>query len=133
MSEESVEVVMDSFRLNVRDDPEDWAALWHPESRATAPEGWPEQGPFVGGDAIVQEFKRVYADWSEYRFEDIKVVAEAGEWVVVTYRWHTRGATSGIEADFDLAAAFQVKDGQIIEAHFRWRPEEALEAAGLSE
>jgi ketosteroid isomerase-like protein len=133
MSRENIEVVMESFRLLDPNDLEDWTALWHPEGRATAPDGWPEPGPFIGRDAIVNQFKRIFADWSEYRFEDIEVVAESGDWVVVTWRWHTRGVTSGIETHFDFAGANRVQGGQIIEAHFRWRAQEALEAAGLSE
>jgi hypothetical protein len=32
-----------------------------------------------------------------------------------------------------FAAAYRVNDRQISEAHFRWTPEQALEAAGLEE
>jgi hypothetical protein len=30
-----------------------------------------------------------------------------------------------------LAGAYHLRDGKVIEAHFRWTPEDALEAAGL--
>jgi ketosteroid isomerase-like protein len=132
MSEENVEVVMESFRRFDPNDMEEWATLLHPDCRVTAPDGWPEPGPFVGREAVVRQFERIFADWSEYRFEDIEVVAESEEWVVITWRWHTRGVTSGIEADFHFANASRIRDGRIIEIHFRWRPDDALEAAGLS-
>jgi ketosteroid isomerase-like protein len=66
MSEENVEIVMESFRRFDPNDLEEWAELVHPESRVTAPEGWPEPGPFVGRTAIIRQFKRIFADWSEY-------------------------------------------------------------------
>jgi ketosteroid isomerase-like protein len=133
MSEENVEIVLRGFRLIEADDFERWATLWHPESRATAPVGWPEQGPFVGRDAIVRQFERITSDWEEHHFENVELAADEGDWVVFTYRWCARGVASGIETDFDLAVATRVVDDSMVEAHFRWNRGEALEAAGLSE
>jgi hypothetical protein len=39
---------------------------------------------------------------------------------------------SGIETYFDHATAYRLQGGSIIEAHFRWNRDEALEAAGLA-
>jgi hypothetical protein len=134
MSEENVEVALELFR---RFNPEDlkggWAALWHPEGRSTPAPGWPEPGPFVGRDAIVRQFERLFADWSEYQNEEIEVVADHGDWVVITWLLRTRGAASGIETQLDLAVAMRFEDRHVIEGHFRWTREEALDAAGLSE
>ena len=133
MSQENVELVMESFRRFEANDVQGFAALWHPEGRATAPADWPEPGPFVGRDAVVAQFERLAADWANHRFENIEVVADSGGWVVTTYSWHTRGVASGIEAHFDMALANRVQDGSIREGHFRWTRAEALEAAGLKE
>ena len=64
--------------------------------------GWPEPGPFVGRDAALAEVERLI-EWGEIRFTDIDVVADEGDWVVVAYRWHVRGAGSGIETHLDVA------------------------------
>ena len=133
MSEENVEIVMESFRRFRPGELEEWAVLFHPEGLVTAPQGWPEPGPFVGREAIVRQFELLFRDWSEYRFEDIEVVVDSGEWVVITWRLHTRGHGSGLEADFDFAVATRIRDSLIAESHFRWKLDEALEAAGLSE
>jgi ketosteroid isomerase-like protein len=133
MSEENVEVALETFSRFNPGDLTDWGALWHPDSRATPAEGWVEPGPFVGRDAIIRQFERLFADWSEYRIEQIEVAADSGDWVVVTWRMSTRGAASGIETQIDLAVAYRVRDGMISEGHFRWNRAEALEAAGLSE
>lgn len=81
----------------------------------------------TGREAIVRQFERITADWAEHHFEDIELAADSGDWVVFTYRWCARGRTSGIDTHFDLAVASCVQDGGIIEAHFRWNSEEALE------
>ena len=131
MSEENVELVLESFRLDP-DDLEARAALLHPEITATAAPGWPEPGPFVGRDAVVAETKRL-TEWGETQITDIDVVADKGDWVVVAYRWHVRGAESGIATQLDVVTAIRVKEGRFIEWHNRWSREEALEAAGLGE
>jgi ketosteroid isomerase-like protein len=127
MSQENVEIALKLFRTELGE----VAELVHPECTVTPAEGWPEPGPFVGRDACMREFERLFADWSEWRFEDIRVLANPDDWVVLAWRWHTRGVTSGIEADFNLATAFRFRDGRVVESHFRWRAEDALEAAGL--
>ena len=128
-----MEIVLEAFRRFDSDDLTEFAALWHPESRMTPVEGWPEPGPFLGREAIVRQFERFAAEFSEKRFEEIEVAVDSGEWMVVTWRWCTRGEASGIETQIDMAGAFRVQDGLIIETHFRWNPDEALEAAGLEE
>jgi ketosteroid isomerase-like protein len=64
MSQENVELVMESFRRFEANDVQGYAALWHPEGRGTAPADWPEPGPFVGRDAVVAQFERLAADWA---------------------------------------------------------------------
>lgn len=49
------------------------------------------------------------------------------------FRLPTRGASSGLGADFDFAAAYRIEAGLLIELVVHWDLAEALEAAGLSE
>ena len=131
MSEENVEVALETFRRFDAADFEAWAKLWHPQGRATAAAGWPEQGPFEGREAVVNQFKQMYENWSDYRFEDVEVVQTTGQWVVISWRLWTRGIGSGLESQVDLAVAMQIEDGQVVQGHFRWNADEALAAAGL--
>jgi ketosteroid isomerase-like protein len=133
MSSENVELIFETIRRFRPGDLDEWAELWHPDARLTGPKEWPEPGPFVGLDAIIRQFDLAAADLSEFRFDNIEVVADSGDWTVVSYRWHTRGVTSGLDADFDLAGAYRVENGLVMECHLRWRPDEALDAAGLSD
>ena len=133
MSQENVELFLEVLRCAEAKDADGVAGLLHPEIRSTAVRGWPEPGPFLGRDAVVAQFKRNVADWEDNRFIDIDVVADEGDWVVAEFRWEVRGAGSGIDTHFDVAAAIRVRDARIIEWHYRWNQAEALEAAGLKE
>jgi ketosteroid isomerase-like protein len=132
MSEENVELALESVR-RFKPDLDEWAKLWHPETRLSVPEEWPEPGPFIGLEAVRRQFEQGFLIASDFRIEDVEVVADSGPWVVLTYRAHAEGATSGLELDFNLAATYRVQDGLLSEVHLRWGVDEALQAAGLSE
>jgi ketosteroid isomerase-like protein len=131
MSQENVAIVLEGLRRFVAFDFDGAMLLWHPDGRITSPEGWPEPGPFEGRDAIIGQFRRLTDEWGQQRVADVKVVADESGWVVVTFRWEARGGKSEATTAASLAAAYRVEDGRISEAHFRWTPEQALEAAGL--
>jgi hypothetical protein len=131
MSEENVEIVLGGLRRFGAGEP--IAEVWHEDAVLSAPEGWPEPGPFEGRGAIMRQLERLGADYAEQHFDDVEVVADTGEWVVASVRWYTRGAHSDIETSFDMAAAFRVREGRYAEVHYRWSVDEALEAAGLGE
>jgi ketosteroid isomerase-like protein len=133
MSEADVAIVLEGLDRFVAFDFVGVMRLWHPDSQITSPEGWPEPGPFEGHDAIIGQFRRLTAEWGQQSVSDVKVVADQSGWVVVTFRWEARGGKSEAATAASFAAAYRVKDGRISEAHFRWTPEQALEAAGLSE
>jgi|SRR5215211_2246240 len=131
MSQENVDLVLESIRRFRPGGLDEWAELWHQDTRMTMPEGFPEPGPFIGLDAVKREFERMIESFSAFRFEDVQVVANSGDWVVAPYRVATRGQASGADSDVHLAVAYRVKDGLLIESAVRWRVEEALEAVGL--
>jgi ketosteroid isomerase-like protein len=132
MSEENIDLVLEGFtRFEAGE--RDIEERWHANGVLTGPDGWPEQGPFEGHEAIRAQFERLGADYAETRFTDVEVLADQGEWVVVHFTWRTRGSASNIETAADMAAALRVKDGRFLEGHYRWHAEDALEAAGLSE
>ena len=133
MSKDNIAVVLEGIRLFEAFDFDGMARLWHPDVRITGPEGWPERGPFEGRNAVLGQFRRLASDWGKQRISDADVVADHAGWVVLTFRWEVQGVRSGVATATQIAAAYRVKDGRISEAHFRWKREEALEAAGLRE
>lgn len=133
MSQANTDLVLESIRRFRPEGLDEWAELWHPDTRLTVAEGWPEPGPFIGLDAARREFERFLESFSAVGFEDVEIVAASGDWVVATFLVPARGATSQVESDFHLAVAYRVEDGLLIECAVRWRVDEALQAAGLSE
>jgi ketosteroid isomerase-like protein len=133
MSQENVEIVLGSLGLFESEDFQALTRLWHPDGRITGPEGWPEPGPFEGRDAVLGQFRRLASDMGEHRFRDVETVAQREDWVVLSFLWEVRGAESGAAVASRLAGAYRLQGGKFVEVHFRWTPEEALEAAGLSE
>jgi ketosteroid isomerase-like protein len=132
MSEENVEAVLECFRRFEAGDIDGFTALFDPKCRATGPEGWPEPGPAVGRDEVVEQFVRITSELEEGHFS-LDVVSAEGEWVVVDVRYTGRGAGSGLDVAFNVTNAVRVREGRVLETHYGWTREEALEVAGLSE
>ena len=133
MSQENVDLYLEARDRLVAEDFDGFARLLHPEVSTTALEGWPEPGPHHGRDAVRAALERIVAEFDEQRFTDTEVVVEHDDWTVIAYRWRVRGSGSGLETHFDLVVAFRVIDAQLIEMHFRWTADDALDAAGLRE
>jgi ketosteroid isomerase-like protein len=130
--EENAEIVIEVSRRLDAEEFEEAEPFWHPDCRVTAPEGWPEPGPFEGRDAVFEQFRLIVAGLEEHSFDDLEVLADRDEWVVVSYSWKVRGAESGAGIASRMAAAYGFEEGRIKQVHFCWTPEEALEAAGFS-
>ena len=77
MSQEKVEVVLAA--LDRFEEGKPFRTRWAEDAIATAPDGWPEPGPFHGRKAILRQFERMRSDWAENRFTEIEVVADEGE------------------------------------------------------
>jgi N-acetylglutamate synthase-like GNAT family acetyltransferase/ketosteroid isomerase-like protein len=124
----SAQLFLDAADRLTAGDYDGFAGLLHPDITTTGVEDWPEPGPYRGRAAVVQLFERIVADVEAQRFSDFEVVVDDGDWSVVAYRWHVRGAASQAEAHFDFAVAVRAEDGLLAELHFR-RGAEAARAA----
>jgi ketosteroid isomerase-like protein len=133
MTEENAEVVFESYRRFEAEDFDGLEDMWLPQGRITSPEGWPEAGPFEDREAVMAQFRRLASEMGQHRFRDMRVVAESDDWVVVDFIWEVRGAGSGVPVATRIAMAARLEEGKYIEAHYRWKTEEALAAAGLAE
>jgi ketosteroid isomerase-like protein len=132
MAEGNAEIVRETFERFDAGDWEIFDEVWHEDSVLTAPDGWPERGPFEGPAEIRRQFERIQGEYAESRFGDLEVLRDDGDWIVVTFTWRARGLASDIETTAEMAAAFRIVDGRAFEGHYRWAPQQALEAAGLA-
>jgi ketosteroid isomerase-like protein len=133
MSQENVDLVLESVRRFRPGGLDEWAELWHPDTRLTVPEGWPEPGPFIGLDATREQFERLLDSFSGFDIEKVEIVAAARDRVVARFHIPVRGSGSGAASELDAAIAYRVEEGLLIECFIHWEVDQALEAAGLSE
>jgi len=92
----------------------------------------PDAGDYRG-HAGYAKWLQDWADaWESYTAEPDRYI-DAGDKVVVEVKMHATGGSSGIEMDRRDAIVFTVRDGLITRLVYFNNPDEALDAAGLSE
>src|SRR3954447_22560502 len=138
MSEENGEVVRRLFEVFNRGGPDAVieAGFLSPEIVFDATRaGIAGVGVLRGREAVRRFFKE---DWfGAFPFEEWEIHIEEpvsdGDRVIVTSSQQGRGASSGAAAALKLGNIFTLRNGQVVRMAVFGRPEEALEAAGLSE
>jgi len=138
MSQENVEVVRRLFDVFNRGGPD--AVI---EAGFLSPEivfdpsrlGIPGVGILRGQEAVRAFFKE---DWfGAFPFEEWEIHIEEpvsdGDRVIVKSSQQGRGASSGAAAGLELGNIFTLRNHQVVRMAVFGRPEEALEAAGMSE
>jgi ketosteroid isomerase-like protein len=133
MSRENVEVCLRAFEAIVRRDTE--AALPHidPEVELqSAIVGGAEGRSFRGHEGVSRWTAESEAIWAELRL-DTEEIRDLGDQVLIIGRLHATGRESGIEIDSPIAWLSTVRDGRIVRSCGYLDPQDALEAAGLSE
>jgi ketosteroid isomerase-like protein len=131
MSEENIAVVRRAFAAWNAGGMEDLPELYDPEVIMRAPPGWPEPGPFVGRDAVMQQFRQVRDAFDKDSIEFMSDLLAAGDRVIVRTNWH--GTGHGPQSDLEWTTVCTVRNGRIFGVEYFWDHAEALEAAGLSE
>jgi ketosteroid isomerase-like protein len=131
MSEENVEVVRAVIETWNAGNMDAFRELYDPAVIMRAPEGWPEQGPFVGRDAVMRQYAQLRETWSADALELTTGLSAAGDRVLVRVVW--RGTGYFPEANMEFTIAFTVRKGRIYFVEYFWDHAEALEAAGLQE
>jgi uncharacterized protein len=131
MSQENVEVVRLMLAAWNAGDMEGVRELWHPEAIVRPAAGWPEPGPFVGREAVMQSFEQLRDAWEADTLEATDDIIDIADRVVVGLAW--RAAGHGPELDMRVTQIFTVRKGRILGMESFWNHEEALEAVGLEE
>ena len=131
MSQENVEIVRESLEAYNAGEMERLRGLYHPEVILRMPTGWPESGPFVGRDAVFEQFGRIREAWDRDSFELLSDVFHIGDRVLVRVAFNAAGR--GPEGRLELTNVYTVRGGLIFGLEFFPDHYEALEAAGLQE
>jgi ketosteroid isomerase-like protein len=131
MSEENVEILRAYTDTWNSGDMAGVREFYDPDAIMRVAPDWPEPGPFVGRDAVMQQLSEAKGafdeDWAEIVGDPLPV----GDRVIVRVNWH--GTGRGPESDMEWTLIFRIRNGRILEVEYFWDYADAVEAAGLSE
>jgi ketosteroid isomerase-like protein len=131
MSQENVEIVRRMYEAFHRDDFDGALAYFHPDVEVDASVRV-DEGIGRGRDAVATMVGRWVGAWDDWR-EEIEEMHGLGSHVVVVSRQRGRAKGSGIEVETRYAVGYELRADKITRMVLHSGPEEALEAAGLSE
>ena len=131
MSQENIEVVRTYLKLWNAGNMEGVRELHDPDAVMEAAPDWPESGPFVGRDAVMQQLNQARAAFDRDSVEFLSDLVAVSDRVVVRTGWH--GIGRGPQSDMEWTNIFAIREGKIIRVDYFWDHAEALEAVGLRE
>jgi ketosteroid isomerase-like protein len=131
MSQQNVEIVRTYLKLWNAGDMEGVRELHDPDAVMEAAPDWPEPGPFVGRDAVMQQLNQARDAFDNDSVELLSDLIAVGDRVIARVGWH--GLGRGPQSDMEWTNVFTILDGRLINVQYIWDHAEALEAAGLSE
>jgi ketosteroid isomerase-like protein len=132
MSQEKVEIVRSNFEAGKR---RDWDALFrnsHPDVELTNPPRGSNAGTYRGREEI-QGFWEDLAAAFEAISGEFERLVESGDQVVGVVRSRLRPKGSSGEIELRTGFLWTLRDGKVVSVRLFDKPEEALEAAGVSE
>ena len=91
-----------------------------------------ESTVYRGHEGVRELFRDVHEAFVEHRIE-ISEIRDLGERVLAVGQLRMRGTGSGAEVESPIAYVYEFKNGKATRIDDFLNPEEALEAAGLSE
>jgi hypothetical protein len=96
----------------------------------TPPEIWPDRGPFIGPDASIREYQRLF---EMFRGIDVSVsnIVSHESWVIAHYRGVVEGKGPGLPMELEFTGVHRFEDEIFAESHYRIERDAALAAAGL--
>jgi ketosteroid isomerase-like protein len=131
MSQENVEIVRNYLKVWNAGDMEAVRELHDPDAVMEAAPDWPEPGPFVGRDAVMQQLSRARDAFDTDSVELLSDPVAVRDRVIARVGWH--GSGRGPQSDMEWTIVLTIRDGRILKARYFWDHAEALEAAGLRE
>ena len=131
MSQENIEVVRTYFKVWNAGDMEGVRELYDPDAVMEAAPDWPEPGPFVGRDAVMQQLREARNAFDSDSVDFLSDLVAVGDLVIARLGWH--GVGRGPRSDMEWTTVVTIRDGRVLNVKYFWDHAEALEAAGLSE
>jgi ketosteroid isomerase-like protein len=106
--------------------------LMDPEIEYVNPAGAVEPGTRRGLSEFGMAVEKTLEGWETWQMEP-EAFTSFGDQVAVVVRYRARGRGSGVEVEGRESALWTLRDGKVVRYAWFHEPEDALEAAGLSE
>ena len=90
-----------------------FAELLDPEVVICPDPSWPEQGPFVGREAMMGFVRDWTASWESVQLE-VEGLEARGDWIVSRCRWLTTGKASGASTAVPFTFLIQAREGRLV-------------------
>ena len=95
----------------------------------TPPEIWPDPGPYIGPDASIREYQRLFEMFRGIEVSVSNIVSHES-WVIAHYRGVIEG--EGVETqELEFTGVHRFENELFAESHYRLDRDVALAAAGL--
>ena len=124
-----MEIARSSFDAWNAGDMDAWSEFLAPEVSWRVMPEWPEQGPFVGREAVLRHVRQLREGWDADTAEPVSDFLDAGDRVVVRFAWRGRG--HGPELNMEMTCICTVRKDRIVAFEYVWDHSEALKAVGL--
>ena len=105
--------------------------LHDPEVILRTVRDWPEQGPYLGREAVMRFYEQLRDTWDTDTLEASGDFLHLADRVVVRLTLH--GVGHGPRTDLEYTVVYGVRKGKVREVEYFQDHDEALEAVGLSE
>jgi uncharacterized protein len=133
MSQENVEIVKEFTRLFEKGDRDVWREYFDPGVVwDTSASNMPSAGVFHGHEGVERFFRDWLGTWRDYEVVTREFL-DAGDSVVIVFRQHGTGRTSGVQIERDFFGVYDLRESKVVRYRQYESRQEALEAAGLSE
>lgn len=96
----------------------------------TPPEIWPDPGPFIGPDASITEYQRLFELFRGIEVSVSNIVSHES-WVIAHYRGVVEGDEQTEPTELEFTGVHRFAGDQFAESHYRLDRDAALAAAGL--
>jgi ketosteroid isomerase-like protein len=131
MSQENLEVVRANFETWNEGRMDDFRDLFDLDVAITRfIEEWPEPGPVIGRDAVMNFYEDLRKTWDDTTAEQIGELVESGGRVAARVLW--RASAQGQEVGMEVTVVYAVRNGRIVRIEFFRDHAEALEAVRRS-
>jgi ketosteroid isomerase-like protein len=131
VSQENVDLVRRATEAWNAGDMDAWSTFIAPNVIWRVMRDWPEQGPFIGRDAVLRQVRQLRESWESDAVVPVGDLIDAGDQVVLRFIW--RGVGRGPDLNMEMTYIYTVREDRIIAFEYFWNHAEALKAVGLEE